>query len=178
MAPAQHGVATEAAGNHRELYDPPRQRQIGHASPIPAMDTPRSRPARWTHADASGRPDRDDGLITLVARTLYNKPTRHRTGAVECLLHGADSPSIKAPDIPRTASKVSQSQYCRPNDTVSRQWQLGALVGCECSGDFADRVVTCTPEFPPSDSWIDQEQIDAQKRPRFYKDQSVTRRLP
>jgi hypothetical protein len=28
----------------------------------------------------------------------------------------ADSPPIKAPDIPRTASKVSQSQYCRPND--------------------------------------------------------------
>jgi hypothetical protein len=29
------------------------------------------------------------------------------------LLHGADSPPIKTPDIPRTASKVSQSQYCR-----------------------------------------------------------------
>ena len=25
-------------------------------------------------------------------------------------------PAINAPDIPKTASKVSQSQYCRPND--------------------------------------------------------------
>jgi branched-chain amino acid transport system substrate-binding protein len=25
-------------------------------------------------------------------------------------------PQIKAPDIPQTASKVSQSQYCRPNN--------------------------------------------------------------
>ncbi len=32
----------------------------------------------------------------------------------------ADSPPIKAPDIPRTASKVSQSQYCRPNDKQER----------------------------------------------------------
>jgi len=47
------------------------------------MDTPRNRPARWTQADTSGCPDRDDGLITLVARTLYNKPTRHQTGAVD-----------------------------------------------------------------------------------------------
>jgi Periplasmic binding protein len=29
--------------------------------------------------------------------TLYNKPTRHQTGAVECLLHGVDSPPIKTP---------------------------------------------------------------------------------
>ncbi|WGS17357.1 MULTISPECIES: hypothetical protein [unclassified Bradyrhizobium] len=34
----------------------------------------------------------------LVARTLYNKSTRHQTGAVECLLHGADAPPINAPD--------------------------------------------------------------------------------
>ncbi|WGD50321.1 transposase [Bradyrhizobium sp. CB1650] len=62
---------------------------------------------RWV--DTSGRPDRDSGLVTLVARTLYNKPTRHQTGAMECLLHGADSPLIKTPDILRTASKVNQS---------------------------------------------------------------------
>src|SRR3954452_18278915 len=30
-------------------------------------------------------------------------------------------PAINAPDIPKTASKVSQSQYCRPNDTPRRQ---------------------------------------------------------
>jgi hypothetical protein len=34
------------------------------------------------------------------------------------LLHGADSPPIKAPDIPQTASKVSQSQFCTPNNIV------------------------------------------------------------
>jgi hypothetical protein len=92
LASAQYGVAAEAAGDHQEFYDPPGQRQIGHASPIPAVETPRNYPARWTQADTSGRPDRDDRLIILVARTIYNKPTRHQTGAVECLLHGADSP--------------------------------------------------------------------------------------
>jgi hypothetical protein len=37
---------------------------------------------------ASGRPDRNNGLTTLVVRTLYNKTTRHQTGALECLVHG------------------------------------------------------------------------------------------
>jgi hypothetical protein len=40
LAPAQNGIATEAASDHQKLYDPPRERQIGHASSIPAMDTP------------------------------------------------------------------------------------------------------------------------------------------
>ena len=81
------------------------------------MDTPGSRAARWTKTNGSGRPDHDNCLVTLVVRTLYNNPTRHQTGAVECLLHGADSPPIKAPDIPQTASKVSQSQIWEPIDT-------------------------------------------------------------
>jgi hypothetical protein len=40
LAPAQNGIATKAAGDHQKLYDPPRERQIGHVSSIPAMDTP------------------------------------------------------------------------------------------------------------------------------------------
>jgi hypothetical protein len=40
LAPAQDGIATKAAGDHQKLYDPPRERQIGHVSPISAMDTP------------------------------------------------------------------------------------------------------------------------------------------
>src|ERR1700688_3629175 len=67
---------------------------------------------------------RTPGPQYIVVRILYNKPTRHQTGAVECLLHGADSPPIKAPDIPQTASKVSQSQYCRPNDSVNSALKL------------------------------------------------------
>jgi hypothetical protein len=40
------------------------------------------------------------------------KPTALATAlALECLLHGTDSPPINAPDIPGTASKVSQSQF-------------------------------------------------------------------
>lgn len=120
LTPAQDGVAAEAAGNYQELDDPPRERQIGHTSPISAMDTPGNRSARWTQTKAARRPDRNNGLIAFEVRTLYNKPTRHQIGARECLLHGADSPPIKAPDIPQTASKVSQSQYCRPNDKWSR----------------------------------------------------------
>ena len=42
-----------------KLYDPPRERQIGHASSIPAMDTSGNRFARWTQTNASGRPDRN-----------------------------------------------------------------------------------------------------------------------
>src|SRR6185369_15657433 len=120
-------VAAEAAGDHQELYDPPRKREVSHASPIPAMDTPRNCSAQGTQTDASGRPDLNHGLITFVVRTLYNKPTRHQTGAVECLLHGVDSPPIKAPRIPQTASKVSQSQIYRPNDIV-----IGAFGQTSC----------------------------------------------
>ena len=79
---------TEAAGDHHKLYDPPRGRQIGHVSSVPAMDTSGDRSAQWTQTNASRRPDRNNSLITFVVRTLYNKPTRHQTGALECLLHG------------------------------------------------------------------------------------------
>src|SRR6185437_13636959 len=48
LAPAENGIAAEAASDHKKLHDPPRERQIGHASSIAAMDTPRNRPARWT----------------------------------------------------------------------------------------------------------------------------------
>ncbi len=34
LTPAQDGVAAEAAGDYQERYDPPRKRQISHASPI------------------------------------------------------------------------------------------------------------------------------------------------
>jgi hypothetical protein len=81
------------------------------------MDTSGNRSARWAQANASRRPDRNNGFITFEVRTLYNKPTRHQIGALECVLHGADSPLIKAPEILQTASKVSQSQNCMPNDT-------------------------------------------------------------
>ena len=74
LAAAQDAIAPEAAGDYQELYDPPRERQIGHASPIPATH---NCSARWTQANASGRPDRNNGLITFIVRTLYNKPTRH-----------------------------------------------------------------------------------------------------
>jgi hypothetical protein len=86
--PAQDGIATEAAGDHQKLYDPPGERQIGHASSILAMDTSGNRSARWTQTNASGRPDRNNSLVTFVVRTFYNNPTRHQTGALECLLHG------------------------------------------------------------------------------------------
>src|SRR6516165_5622360 len=101
------------------------------------MDTSGNRSARRTQTNASGRPDRNNGLITFVVRTLHNKPTRHQTGAVECLLHGADSPPNQSAKHPETASKVSQSQNCTPNnirlervdplaktETTPAQWQL------------------------------------------------------
>jgi len=104
LAGAQDGVAAEAAGDHQELHDPPRERQIGHASSIPAMDTSGNCSARWTQTNVSGRPDHNNGLIAIAVRTLYNKPTRHQTGAVERLLHGADSPQSKR----QTSQKLHQ----------------------------------------------------------------------
>jgi hypothetical protein len=75
LASAQDRLAAEAPGNYYELDDSPRERQIGHAPSIAAMDTPGSRAARWTKTDGSGRPDHENCLITLVVRTLDNKPT-------------------------------------------------------------------------------------------------------
>jgi hypothetical protein len=45
LTPAQDGIAAEAAGNHQEFYNPPRERQIGYAASIPAMDTSGNRSA-------------------------------------------------------------------------------------------------------------------------------------
>jgi hypothetical protein len=78
LATAKDGVAAaEAARDHQEVYDPPRKRQIGHAA----------RYRLWKR------------------RTLYNRPTRHQTGAVERLLHGADSPQSKRQTSPKLHQK-------------------------------------------------------------------------
>ena len=80
LAAAQDAIAPEAAGDYQELYDPPRERQIGHASPIPAMH---NCSARWTQANASGRPDRNNGLITFIALSTTNpRGTRDWSGGV------------------------------------------------------------------------------------------------
>jgi len=39
LAPAQDGIAAETTGNYQELYDPPREWEVGHAASIAAMDT-------------------------------------------------------------------------------------------------------------------------------------------
>jgi hypothetical protein len=61
--------------------------------------------ARWTQTNVSGRPDHNNGLIAIVVRTLYIKPTRHQTGAVERLLHGAESPQSKRQTSPKLHQK-------------------------------------------------------------------------
>jgi hypothetical protein len=75
--------------------------------------------ARGATSRASRRADRNNDLVTFEARTLYNKPTRHQSKALECLLHGADSPPIKTPDILQTASKVSQSRIDSPRPELA-----------------------------------------------------------
>jgi len=86
LTPAQDSVAAEAASDYQELYNPPRERKIGHAPSIAAMDASGNRSARRTQTNNPGRSDHNNGLIVFVVRTLYNKPTRHQTGALECLL--------------------------------------------------------------------------------------------
>src|ERR1700723_2398846 len=114
LASAKDSVASEAASDHLKVDNPSRKRKIGHTASVSAVNAPGRSSARWTTTSASRRPYRNDNLITFEGRTLYNKPTRHQSRALECLLHGADSPPIKAPDIPQTASKVSQSQIWEP----------------------------------------------------------------
>jgi hypothetical protein len=109
--PHRTGVAAEAAGDHQELHNPSRERQIGHPSSIPAMDASGNRSARWTQTNASGRPDRNNGFITFVVRTLYNKPTRHLAGAMECLLHGADSPPNQSARHPPNCIKSESEPH-------------------------------------------------------------------
>jgi hypothetical protein len=104
LSPTQNCVAAGAAGNHHELNDTPRQRQIGRTAPITAMHTPGNRPARWAKTKAAGRSYGDNDLVSLVERTFHNKPGRHQTGAAKCLLHGADSLK-KARDCIKTESE-------------------------------------------------------------------------
>jgi hypothetical protein len=61
--------------------------------------------------NASGRPDRNNGFITFVVRTLYNKPTRHLAGAMECLLHGADSPPNQSARHPPNCIKSESEPH-------------------------------------------------------------------
>ena len=94
LTTAQDGIATEAAGNHLKLDDPPRERQIAHVPSIPAMDTSGNRSARWTETNASGGPDRNDGLIAFVVRTFYNpRGTRLERWSACCM--AVDSPQSK-----------------------------------------------------------------------------------
>jgi len=48
LAPAQDGVTAEAASSQHELDNTPRERQIGHAAPIKAMDSSGNRSAGRT----------------------------------------------------------------------------------------------------------------------------------
>ncbi|MGY4362831.1 hypothetical protein ACVWZR_002012 [Bradyrhizobium sp. i1.3.1] len=70
--PRQNGVATEAAGDHQKLYDPPREREIGHVTSIPALDASGNRSAKWTLTYASRRSDRNNRLIAQHALSTTN----------------------------------------------------------------------------------------------------------
>lgn len=92
--------------------------------------------------DGPGSPYQNNRLITLVVSTLYNKPTRHQTGAAECLLHGADSPPIKTPDIPQTASEESQSPYSMPKHSFVAAADPAALL----HAFLGHALRTCVPD--------------------------------
>jgi hypothetical protein len=92
LTPAQNRVATEAAGNHHELNDTPRQRQICHAAAVMTMNAARDSSARGTKTKAASPSDDKNGLFCFKERTFYNKLSRHQIGAAKCLLHGADPP--------------------------------------------------------------------------------------
>ena len=117
LSAAQNRLAAEAAGNHDELNDTARQRQIRRAAPVMAMHASGNCSARWTKTETPGRADCDHSHVGIAKRTVHNKPGRHQTGAAKCLLHGVDSPPMGASNESGTASNLSQSQNCTPNDT-------------------------------------------------------------
>lgn len=77
------------------------------------MDASGNRPARWAHAEIPSSADCDNGLIDIAERTLHNKPRRHKAGAAECLLHGADSPENSSTRI-RNFIKIESEPNLNP----------------------------------------------------------------
>jgi hypothetical protein len=118
LAAAQNCIAAEPMGDNQELDGPPCERKVGYTASIAAMDTSRNRSAGRTETDTSRHPDRDDSLITLVAPLSTTNPRGTRLERWSACCMALILPPIKTPDISQTASKVSQSQNCRPNDTV------------------------------------------------------------
>jgi hypothetical protein len=103
LAPAQDGVAAETAGNHPELYDPPRKQQIGHASPIPVWIGQETVPHDGHRPTV---PDARNAIMALspfVVRSLYHKPraTRRCTRGAAARVVGTGSQTKK--DIPKQA---------------------------------------------------------------------------
>src|SRR6185369_17813956 len=127
-------VTTEATSNHQKLYDPPRKGKIIHTTPVSAMDASGNRSARWAQTNASRRPDRNNSLITFVVRTLYNKSTRHQTGALECLLHGADSPPNQSARHPSNCIKSDGVE--RPFEPASKVPNVVAWRGATKEGPY------------------------------------------
>ena len=72
------------------------------------------------------------------------------TQFLRALPHGADSPPIKASDISRTASKVSQSQNCTPKHILVGTLLFGIQTGRRrltfCSNGTSEIARRCRPK--------------------------------
>ena len=114
---AQYGLASEAARNDHQLDASSRQRQVADPTMVPTVHAPRSGTAGWTCRIFLRRTNRDRGLRGIVDCTHNNKTTGYQRKWPQRLMHGADSPRKSAHRRQQTSSKVSQSQFCTPNNT-------------------------------------------------------------
>jgi hypothetical protein len=73
---AQNSIAAEAARYDRKPNRPPRQRQIGEASLIPAMDSPRIGSASRTETRVAHGTDGYHGRGAVTEGALHVKPAR------------------------------------------------------------------------------------------------------
>src|SRR5271167_347890 len=73
---AQNRVAAEAAGHDHKPNLPPRERQIGEAPPISAMDPPRTDSASGAETRAARGMHGDHGRGAVTEGALHVKPTR------------------------------------------------------------------------------------------------------
>jgi hypothetical protein len=74
---AQSSIAAEAARDDHKLNPPPRERQIGETSLIPAVDPPRSCTASGTQTRGVQGTDGDHGRGAITDDALHAKSAWH-----------------------------------------------------------------------------------------------------
>jgi hypothetical protein len=88
---AQSSIAAEASRDDHKPNLPPRERQIGETSLIPAVDPPRTCSASGTQTRGVHGTDGDHGRGAITNGALHAKPAWDQDRRAQSLLHRVDS---------------------------------------------------------------------------------------